>query len=484
MRQARLVQPVASLCRPHRAAASSSPASDAVGDDCLLITTTVPASSSILSSPFRTCRPQLSTAISHLHHHHMAPATAPASAPAAALPSGQYPYLPFPPADGSPAPAGENGQTAGAPPGFMMFQPPPGMVYYPAQTPVYTNQPQNGQPRPKRKQVKMACTNCATACKRCDERRPCERCVKYNMAETCVDGQRKERKKGIKRGPYKRKNKNPDDTAAAAAAPPFHTELTPAEASVGGWRTSAPPGGTPGAPTPPAGQAQAPPMQPVSQFVPGEGFYPMFYPPPPGFLPPPPPEEGGGAPPHPAPPPIHWMAAGPYPPFPYPGFLPGPPQPHAAYPYPVPYPYPPPPPPGHQSQSQPQGTPAPSPQQQQPQPNQQQQQAQAPPPPVIAGAADPVGAVNKSTNEAANADASANAPAAAAAMSENGATNGKKRGRAPKTSIGAEGKPRKVKRAKGTKIETGTDPSDGAGAEVQVDAVPPPVMAAAEAQSE
>ena len=84
----------------------------------------------------------------------------------------------------------------------------------------------NGQ-RPKRKQVKMAvrhlriletsrddrnylfqCTNCATACKRCNESRPCERCIKYGIQESCVDGVRKERQKGIKRGPYKRKNKS------------------------------------------------------------------------------------------------------------------------------------------------------------------------------------------------------------------------------------------------------------------------------------
>lgn len=31
--------------------------------------------------------------------------------------------------------------------------------------------------------------------------------MKYGTADTCIDGQRKERKKGIKRGPYKRKNK-------------------------------------------------------------------------------------------------------------------------------------------------------------------------------------------------------------------------------------------------------------------------------------
>ena len=51
------------------------------------------------------------------------------------------------------------------------------------------------------------CTNCAVACKRCDEARPCERCIKYGLANQCQDGVRKERKKGVKRGPYKRKAK-------------------------------------------------------------------------------------------------------------------------------------------------------------------------------------------------------------------------------------------------------------------------------------
>jgi hypothetical protein len=55
------------------------------------------------------------------------------------------------------------------------------------------------------------CTNCAAACKRCDENRPCDRCQKYSISDTCVDGQRKERKKGVKRGPYKRKNKGDSD---------------------------------------------------------------------------------------------------------------------------------------------------------------------------------------------------------------------------------------------------------------------------------
>lgn len=59
--------------------------------------------------------------------------------------------------------------------------------------------------KPKRKQVKNACINCQKACKRCDEGRPCSRCVKYGLTSTCMDSARKERKRGIKRGPYKRR---------------------------------------------------------------------------------------------------------------------------------------------------------------------------------------------------------------------------------------------------------------------------------------
>ncbi|KAI7894186.1 uncharacterized protein EV154DRAFT_108843 [Mucor mucedo] len=56
----------------------------------------------------------------------------------------------------------------------------------------------------KRRQVKNACVNCQKACKKCDDGRPCQRCIKYNLTETCQDSIRKERKKGVKRGPYKR----------------------------------------------------------------------------------------------------------------------------------------------------------------------------------------------------------------------------------------------------------------------------------------
>jgi hypothetical protein len=60
--------------------------------------------------------------------------------------------------------------------------------------------------RPKRTQCKNACTNCQKACKKCDDNRPCQRCIRYGTTETCVDSKRKERKKGVKRGPYKKRD--------------------------------------------------------------------------------------------------------------------------------------------------------------------------------------------------------------------------------------------------------------------------------------
>lgn len=54
----------------------------------------------------------------------------------------------------------------------------------------------------RRSQVKIACIHCKKACKKCDEVRPCDRCVRTGNAETCVDAPRKERMKGFKRGVY------------------------------------------------------------------------------------------------------------------------------------------------------------------------------------------------------------------------------------------------------------------------------------------
>ncbi|KAF5391787.1 hypothetical protein D9757_001649 [Collybiopsis confluens] len=61
--------------------------------------------------------------------------------------------------------------------------------------------------RTKRRQVKNACTNCQRACKKCDDARPCLRCIKYGIPSSdCVNSTRKERKKGVKRGPYKKRD--------------------------------------------------------------------------------------------------------------------------------------------------------------------------------------------------------------------------------------------------------------------------------------
>ncbi|KAG1178423.1 hypothetical protein G6F70_001554 [Rhizopus microsporus] len=73
---------------------------------------------------------------------------------------------------------------------------------------------------PKRKQVKNACTNCQKACKKCDDARPCPRCIKYGIADTCVNSVRKERKKGIKRGPYKRRQKTEDKSRKTDGSDP------------------------------------------------------------------------------------------------------------------------------------------------------------------------------------------------------------------------------------------------------------------------
>ncbi len=50
----------------------------------------------------------------------------------------------------------------------------------------------------------LCVVNCQKACKKCDDQRPCERCTKYGLEDTCRDSERKERKKGVKRGPYSR----------------------------------------------------------------------------------------------------------------------------------------------------------------------------------------------------------------------------------------------------------------------------------------
>ncbi|KAI0747803.1 hypothetical protein C8Q80DRAFT_1219230 [Daedaleopsis nitida] len=200
--------------------------------------------------------------------------------------------------------------------------------------------------RTKRRQVKNACTNCQKACKKCDDARPCLRCVKYGIAEECVDSQRKERQKGIKRGPYKKRDGKRDPCPApVAAAVPSTTPPIPYVAPV-----AYPPGLYSQYPPPPA--AKPGETQPV--------YYPQFY-----FAPmpaPPPPQATGqdgepvGYPTHPQ---FYPTFLAPYPPqyaapymMPHPHAHPhtrsdapqvamAPPHPYASYPHPQMYPKPP-----------------------------------------------------------------------------------------------------------------------------------------------
>ncbi|KAL0947258.1 hypothetical protein HGRIS_013379 [Hohenbuehelia grisea] len=204
--------------------------------------------------------------------------------------------------------------------------------------PVYSFPPgvvQTPPMRSKRRQVKNACTNCQKACKKCDDARPCLRCVKYGIAEECIDSQRKERKKGIKRGPYKKRDGKDrasgsvDDTDEAAS----------------------PPGMPVASGMPPAAAAPAP----MGYAMPPMGYHPGFY----GY-PAPMPRPGDGQPyypppflmpaPHPQQAPVGpdgepqgYMHPGYYPPF-----MPFPQYPYIMGPRPdgqmAPYPYGPPPP--------------------------------------------------------------------------------------------------------------------------------------------
>ncbi|KAF8528511.1 hypothetical protein BU17DRAFT_61173 [Hysterangium stoloniferum] len=116
--------------------------------------------------------------------------------------------------------------------------------------------------KPRRKQVKIACTNCATACKRCDETRPCERCIKYGMSESCRDGIRKERERGVLRGRYNKK-KRQEEREPEAVQSNSNNEWTPPTDALS----------FPGGPAPPG------------SFPPPEGYYPAFYPIPPSHGP-------------------------------------------------------------------------------------------------------------------------------------------------------------------------------------------------------
>jgi len=134
--------------------------------------------------------------------------------------------------------------------------------------------------RSKRKQVKNACTNCQKACKKCDDARPCLRCVKYGMAEGCMDSQRKERRKGVKRGPYKKRdgkdragnNVEEADVAPIQQSLPITTGGLPSSSST-------PPTGTYIGPVgyPPGFHSQYLPPPPPSKPGEAPAYYPQFF---------------------------------------------------------------------------------------------------------------------------------------------------------------------------------------------------------------
>ncbi|KAG5519289.1 hypothetical protein PMAC_001914 [Pneumocystis sp. 'macacae'] len=80
----------------------------------------------------------------------------------------------------------------------------------------------------KRSQVRNACVNCQKSNKKCDEARPCSRCIKHNLFDSCINSKRKKRQKGLKRGPYKRRNKPVQDKIQTAQPP--HSMITMFEA--------------------------------------------------------------------------------------------------------------------------------------------------------------------------------------------------------------------------------------------------------------
>lgn len=71
---------------------------------------------------------------------------------------------------------------------------PPFNTFHPPSSPVLQAS------KAKRTQVKNACVNCQKACKKCDDGRPCTRCLRYNLASTCRNSTRKQRKRMGNRG--------------------------------------------------------------------------------------------------------------------------------------------------------------------------------------------------------------------------------------------------------------------------------------------
>jgi hypothetical protein len=150
----------------------------------------------------------------------------------------------------------------------------------------------SSSPRSKRRQVKKACSNCQKACKKCDDGRPCKRCITYGTADECIDTQRKERKKGIKRGPYKKREGRCTYKPRPIILRPFHLKrcvfVSNATARAAATSEELPDASTqPGSPDPNNAAASVTP--PAGAFMPSVG-YPAGLP----FIPPHAPRPGDG----------------------------------------------------------------------------------------------------------------------------------------------------------------------------------------------
>ncbi|TRM59464.1 hypothetical protein BD626DRAFT_508393 [Schizophyllum amplum] len=121
---------------------------------------------------------------------------------------------------------------------------PDGLLMFPIDWPRDSEASPKPTTRSKRRQVKNACTLCQKSCKKCDEARPCLRCVRYGVPERCVNSQRKERKKGTKRGPYRKRDVRDQDDLAGLPRSPDEPQMPPP-------------------PPPPCHFPTAPPVQPV-----------------------------------------------------------------------------------------------------------------------------------------------------------------------------------------------------------------------------
>lgn len=133
--------------------------------------------------------------------------------------------------------------------------------------------------RPKRRQVKNACINCQKACKKCDEGRPCGRCIKYGLVDTCQDSARKERRRGIKRGPYKRRatiGSQPNNPALSVSGPMSNYgrdgHISPSSRSDGMLGST--PGGESSFSSPAFGTQVLAPRPPMPLQMPSNGWQP------------------------------------------------------------------------------------------------------------------------------------------------------------------------------------------------------------------